>query len=242
MKKESIAAFKATCICFLLAAVIIVGISMLEKPAVVELSTALNSVVRIEVDGRHTGSGFVIDESGLIITARHVVDRGGDYAVIFADGVKRNVQGIRVAERSDCAVLQVVRRKDIYAVRFETEVAIGETIFVVGSPFDVAYTNYITRGIISKLNVQEEFFAVKHLVMVDAAISPGNSGGPVFNERGAVVGIVIGSDTRGDGLNYITPATDFSDLLEGWYDEGANTNEETERSEQHVDETATAEC
>ncbi len=211
----------------------------------VELSDAMNSVVRIEFNGQHTGSGFVIDEwKGLIITARHVVEREGNYVVVFADGVKRNVQGIRVAERSDCAVLRVVRRSNIHAVGLETEVNVGETIYVVGSPFTITYTNYVTRGIISKMNVLNEFFAVRHLVMIDAAANPGNSGGPVFNERGAVVGILIGSDRRGDGLNYITPATDFSDLLEGWYDEGANTNErsgQTERQEYTVEEVA-AEC
>ncbi len=247
MKRKSIEASIVVSICMMLAAVLTVGVIGLDSvfDGEIELSDALNSVVRIEYNGQHTGSGFVIDEwKGLIITARHVVEREGNYVVVFSDGVKRNVQGIRVAERSDCAVLRVVRRSNLHAVRIETEVSVGETIYVVGSPFTVTYTNYVTRGIISKMNVLNEFFAVRHLVMIDAAASPGNSGGPVFNERGAVVGILIGSDRRGDGLNYITPATDFSDLLEGWYDEGANTNErsgQTERQEYTVQEVA-AEC
>ncbi len=237
-----------TCIGILIATMIFTAVAVnFHRERTTELSTALNSVVRIEYNGQHTGSGFVVGRKWgevLIITARHVVEREGNYAVIFADGVKRNVQGIRTAERSDCAVLRVVRRSNIHSVEIETEVSVGETVFVVGSPFSIAYTNYVTRGIISKLNVLNEFFAVRHLVMIDAVANPGHSGGPVFNERGAVVGILIGSDRRGDGLNFITPATDFYDLLEGWYDEGANTNErsrQTERQDYAVQEVA-AEC
>lgn len=185
------------------------------------LSNALNSTVRIEYEGRHSGSGFVVHESGLIITARHIAERPGNYVVIFADGARRNVIGIRTSYNSDCAIMSV-RRANIQSAKLAIQTHVGETVFVVGSPFDAMYTNYVTRGIVSKMNIVNEFFCVTHLIMVDAAASPGNSGGPVFNERGEVIGVLIGSDIRGTGLNYITPAIDFLMLLEGWSDEGAN--------------------
>ncbi len=207
------------------------------------LSNALNSTVRIEYEGRHSGSGFVVHESGLIITARHVADRPGDYVVIFADGARRDVTGIRTSYNSDCAIMSV-RRKNIRPLKYVTKTHVGETVFVVGSPFDTKYTNYVTRGIVSKMNIANEFFSITHLVMIDAAANPGNSGGPVFNDRGEVIGILIGKDMRGDGLNYITPANDFIQLLEGWSDEGANTKEKSEQPErqEYADAAVAAEC
>ena len=70
--------------------------------------------------------------------------------------------------------------------------------------------------------------------MVGAAASPGNSGGSVFKERGEVIGILIGADMRGIGLNYITPAVDFLMLLEGWRDEGANQDGKQEQSQERI--------
>ncbi|KKK97396.1 hypothetical protein LCGC14_2653160 [marine sediment metagenome] len=179
-----------------------------------------DSVVLIEIDGRHTGSGFVI-ASDLIITAKHVVNRKGDYAIMFADGSKRNVQAIRISEETDCAVL-LVRKANLRPLKLTTKVEIGQPIFVIGSPIDIKFFNYITRGIVSKLDVQENWLSNSPLIMIDAAVNPGNSGGPVFDVRGSVIGIAITRHPYNCGLNFITPSIDILTLLEEWNDEGEN--------------------
>ncbi len=189
--------------------------------------TAMRSIVRIDVDGQHTGSGFIIDASGLIITAKHVVDRAGEYSVVFSDGARRKVQGIRMSEKSDCAVL-LVKRKNLHALKLSTSIYISQPVFVVGTPIDIALTNYVTRGIISKIGVFDGFFCDTPLIMSDADVNPGNSGGPVLNMQGEVIGIAVGCYGFGMGLNHVVSSVDFIDLLEGWADEGENWNEQWE--------------
>lgn len=192
---------------------------------VLRLDVVMKSVVRIEHDGYHTGSGFVIDESGLIITARHIVDRPGEYTVIFTDGAKRKVHGIRMSEKSDCAVLSV-SRKNISVLKTTPCVYVSQPILVIGSPFDIGLENYVTAGIISKIGVIEKFFCDMPLIMIDADGNPGNSGGPVVNMRGEVIGIVIGGYGSGIGIGYAISSVDFIELLEGWRDEGENWNDQ----------------
>ncbi len=188
---------------------------------ILRLDVVMKSVVRIEIDGYHTGSGFIIDESGLIITARHVVDRPGEYAVIFLDGAKRKVKGIRMSEKSDCAVLSV-SRKNLYALETTADIYVSQPILVIGSPFDIGLENYVTAGIISKIGVISRFFCDTPLIMVDADGNPGNSGGPVLNMQGEVIGILVGGYGHGIGINYAVSSVDFIELLEGWKDEGEN--------------------
>lgn len=197
---------------------------------VFQLDAVMKSVVRIEIDSCHAGSGFIIDECGLIITAGHVVDRAGEYTVVFIDGAKRKVHGIRMSEVSDCAVLSV-SCKDIPALETTADIYVSQPILVIGSPYDAVFTNYVTCGIISKIGVYESFFCDMPLIMVDADGNPGNSGGPVVNVRGEVVGILVGGCGRGIGINYAVSATDFTELLEGWRDEGENWNEKWEQKE-----------
>ena len=189
-----------------------------------------DSVVLIKIDGKHIGSGFIIMPD-LIITARHVVNRKGNYAVVFADGSKCNIQAIRISEETDCAVL-LVHKANLRPLILTTKVEIGQPIFVVGSPIDVAYFNYITRGIVSKLNVQKDWLSSNPLIMIDAAVNPGNSGGPVFDMWGRVIGIVIAHHPHNCGLNFIIPSIDILTLLESWYDEGENWNERLEEIEE----------
>lgn len=198
---------------------------IINPPAkVLQLDAIMRSVVRIKIDDYHTGSGFIIDESGLIITAKHVVDRQGKYIVIFSDGAKRKVQGIRMSEKSDCAVLSVAR-KDISALKTTADIYVSQPILVIGTPFDIGLTNYVTAGIISKIGVYESFFCNTPLIMIDADGNPGNSGGPVLNMKGEVIGIVVGGYGSGIGINYAVSSVDFIDLLESWRDEGENWDE-----------------
>ncbi len=197
----------------------VLHVGVLHDP-IIDYSYMLESTVLIEIDGQHTGSGFVVS-SDLIVTARHVVNRRGDYAVIFADGSKRNVQAIRISEASDCAVL-LVSKANLRPLILTTELQVGQPILVIGSPLERRYFNYMTRGIISKLNVQEDWLSNNPIVMIDAAVNPGNSGGPVFDLRGRVVGIAIAKYVYNCGMNFITPSIDIITLLEEYGDEGEN--------------------
>ena len=190
------------------------------SPAVRGWQHYSDSAVLIEIDGRHMGSGFVISPE-LIVTAKHVVDRRGDYAILFADGSRCDVQAIRISEETDCAVL-LVRQTNLRPLILTTKIEIGQPIFVIGSPLNIAYFNYMTHGIVSKLDVQNNWLSNNFVVMIDVAVSPGNSGGPVFDLQGRVIGIVIAGYVHNCGLNFITPSIDILTLLEEWNDEGEN--------------------
>ena len=189
-----------------------------------------SSVVLIENDGRHAGSGFVV-ASDLIITARHVVNRGGNHAILFEDGTRCDVQAIRISKISECAVL-LVHKTGLRPLRLYTKVQLGESVTVIGSPLRRKYFNHITRGIVSKLDVQENWSGSNPAFMVDAAINGGNSGGPVLNGRGKVIGIVVSSYLRNNEISFITPAADLIALLEEWKNEGANWDERFKKAEE----------
>ncbi len=180
-----------------------------------------DSVVQIEYNGRHIGSGFVADSSGLIITARHVVERDGNYEVIFADGSKNSVENIRISGVSDVAIL-LVAETNLRPLTLTTKVEIGEPIFVIGSPFRAEFFNYITAGIVSKVDMYVGMYSVTPLIMIDAAVNPGNSGGPVLNWHGEVIGIVVAIYSQGVGVNLVVSSTDIAILLEEWEDVGEN--------------------
>ncbi len=180
----------------------------------------MSSTVLIEIDGRHTGSGFIVAPD-LIITARHVVDRRGDYAVLFADGTRRDVQAIRISEVSDCAVL-LVRKANLRPLTLTTKVEVGQPISVIGSPLDVKFFNYVTRGIVCRIGIMKPRLSDNPVTMIDVAVNPGNSGGPVLDMSGKVIGIAIARHIYNCGMNFITPAADIIALLEGWKDEGEN--------------------
>ena len=207
------------------------GLKAVESPQVpdngISIETQMASTVLIEVDGRQMGSGFIIAPD-LIVTARHIVDREGNYAVLFGDDTRRNVQAIRISETTDCAVLQV-SKTGLNPLVLTTEVEVGRSILVIGSPLALNFFNYVTRGIVSKLNVQEDGLSNNPITMIDAAVNPGNSGGPVFDMRGRVIGIAIARYPHNCGMNFITPSKDILVLLESWYDEGPNYAERMEK-------------
>ncbi len=211
------------CLINLLICVLIVGgcfVHMNKFHVITDYDNILDSTVLIEIDGRHTGSGFVVS-SDLIVTARHVVDRKGDYAVIFADGSIRNVKTIRISETTDCAAL-LVHKTGLKPLKLTTKLRVGQPILVIGSPLKRRYFNYVTRGIVSKLDVQQDWLSNNPVVMIDAAVNPGNSGGPVFDLRGRVVGIAIAKYVYNCSMNFITPSIDIITLLEEYDDEGEN--------------------
>ena len=172
----------------------------------------VGSMVRIEHNGRHCGSGFIVYPDRLIVTAKHVVRSEGSYAVVLNDGRRFHVQEVNASETSDCAILKI-DASNLPALKLAFRVSIGEPILVIGTPFEVYFTNYATKGIVSKGLHRNHRYGETFLF--DAAISPGNSGGPVLNSEGRVIGLAV-AITNGVGVNVAVESSVISELLKDW--------------------------
>ena len=139
------------------------------------------------------GTGFVIDGDGNIVTNNHVVAGGAAIQVLFSNGEVRSADLIGTDPLSDLAVVQVQGTLPAIARLGDSDlVEPGETVLAIGSPLGT-FTNTVTRGIVSAIgrSVQAAIGQpeLTGLIQHDAAISPGNSGGPLLNLRGDVVGV-----------------------------------------------------
>ncbi|GAA4722967.1 S1C family serine protease [Phytohabitans rumicis] len=156
---------------------------------------ALAGVVSIEVvsdDEAATGSGFVMDDQGHIMTNSHVVLAGGDITVVGQDGRERTARLVGRVSRTDIAVIKV--SGDLTTLRPLTlgrsaDLKVGEPVLAVGSPLGLSGS--VTAGIVSAVDRQVRLgnSARQSAVQTDASINPGNSGGPLVNARGQVVGV-----------------------------------------------------
>jgi len=181
-----------------------------------------DSVVLIEVDYyRHneeykyeyngwSGSGVIISKDGLILTAGHVVDFGSlEYAnvtVTLKDGTILEVIDSYMISKdiTDIGILKVdINGYNLQVANFGTA-EIGETVFAIGEPFGFFQT--VTSGIVSGLNVDEDFFGKKNLLQTDTPINPGNSGCPLFNMKGEIVAIAVGGISPADGMGFCVPS------------------------------------
>ena len=163
------------------------------------------------------GSGFVIDASGIIITNNHVIADANEITVIFTDGQKLKAELIGKDAKVDVAVLRVKPEKPLKAVKFgDSEKArVGDWVMAVGNPFGLGGT--VTAGIVSARNRNIDSGPYDNYIQTDAAINKGNSGGPLFNMAGEVIGIntAILSPSGGSiGIGFATPAATVTPVIE----------------------------
>jgi 2-alkenal reductase len=136
-----------------------------------------------------SGTGFIIDEEGHIVTNWHVVDGGEEFEVIFWDGTKVDATLVGSDEISDLAVVQVEGDLPATVSLGDSDtLKPGQPVLAIGSPLG-AFTNTVTEGIVSALGRTMEDTNYTNLIQHDAPINPGNSGGPLFNLSGEVVGV-----------------------------------------------------
>lgn len=138
----------------------------------------------------HTyGSGFVIDPKGIIVTNRHVIENALSIRVVFADNVSLPASRIGALSRADVALLRVNPRSPLVAARLgdSDKVRIGDDVFAIGDPLGLGGS--VSTGIVSALNRDIRTTPFDDFIQTDAAINHGNSGGPLFNRKGEVVGI-----------------------------------------------------
>jgi serine protease Do len=157
------------------------------------------------------GSGFVIDPSGVILTNHHVVDGAYDIHVRLYDGTVVSGRLLATAPRTDLALVKIDTQVPLTAVRWgdSDKVQIADPVFAIGNPLGIGLS--VTSGIVSALNRDLMDTPYDDFIQTDAAINHGNSGGPLFNRQGEVIGVdtaIISPTTGSVGLGFAIPSND----------------------------------
>ena len=171
-------------------------------------------------DQRGAGTGVVIDQRGLIVTAAHVVEGASTVQVRFATGERVTAQVLGTDEANDIALLRVDRLPEgvpVAVLGDSDRVQVGDVVVAIGRPFGLSGT--VTQGIVSAVNRSWNPPGDRlrtGLIQTDAPINPGNSGGPLFDAQGEVIGIniMIESPIRGNvGIGFAVPSNTVKRVL-----------------------------
>jgi S1-C subfamily serine protease len=174
---------------------------------------AIVSIVMSDKDGKAIaqGSGFVVSKDGMIITNYHVIAEGSSAVVKLPDGAVYLVDGVLASDKArDVAVIKA------HGENFRTltlgdsdRVQVGEEVVAIGNPLSLEST--VSNGIVSAIRTVEDKGG--KFVQITAPISPGSSGGPLFNMAGEVVGITSAGIKGGENLNFAIPINDVKPMI-----------------------------
>jgi serine protease Do len=166
---------------------------------------------------RGLGSGFIIDQKGLVLTNNHVVENAEKITVKLSDQREFDAKVVGRDPKTDLAVIQITEGKGSFPVAplgDSSRLQVGEWVVAMGSPFGL--DNTLTAGVVSAKGRQIGAGAYDNFIQTDASINPGNSGGPLVNLRGEVVGIntAIFSRTGGNlGIGFAIPVNSAKEIL-----------------------------
>lgn len=169
------------------------------------------------------GSGFIVDKSGYILTNHHVVEDASRIIVRLQSGEEFSAKVVGIDEETDVAVLKINAGRDLPIVKLgDSDAAqVGDWVLAIGSPFGLAQS--VTAGIVSQTRRETPYASVfQKFIQTDAAINRGNSGGPLVNMNGDVIGINSQiATTTGDsnGIGFALPSNEaanvFRQILQG---------------------------
>jgi serine protease Do len=175
------------------------------------------------------GSGFIVDTAGIVVTNNHVIADADEINVIMNDGTKIKATLVGVDKKTDLAVLKFTPVKPLVAVKFgdSDKLRLGEWVIAIGNPFSLGGT--VTAGIVSARNRDINSGPYDSYIQTDAAINRGNSGGPLFNLDGEVIGVntlIISPSGGSIGIGFAVPSKtvvgvvdslrQFGELRRGW--------------------------
>src|SRR2546429_2242605 len=155
------------------------------------------------------GSGFIIDAAGVVVTNNHVIADADEINVIMNDGTKIKAELVGVDKKTDIAVLKFKPVKPLVAVKFgdSDRLRLGEWVIAIGNPFSLGGS--VTAGIVSARNRDINSGPYDNYIQTDAAINRGNSGGPLFNLDGDVIGVntaIISPSGGSIGIGFAVPS------------------------------------
>jgi serine protease Do len=175
------------------------------------------------------GSGFIVDTAGIVVTNNHVIADADEISIIMNDGSKFKAELVGVDKKTDLAVLKFKPTKPLVAVKFgdSDKLRLGEWVIAIGNPFSLGGT--VTAGIVSARNRDINSGPYDSYIQTDAAINRGNSGGPLFNLDGEVIGVntlIISPSGGSIGIGFAVPSKtvagvvdqlrQFGELRRGW--------------------------
>jgi len=175
------------------------------------------------------GSGFIIDPSGLVVTNNHVIAEADEINVILNDGTTLRAEIIGRDTKTDLALLRVKPDKPLKAVKFgdSDKMRLGQWVIAIGNPFSLGGT--VTAGIVSARHRDINSGPYDNYIQTDAAINRGNSGGPLFNLNGEVIGVntaIISPSGGSIGIGFAIPSNtavpvidqlrEFKEVRRGW--------------------------
>jgi S1-C subfamily serine protease len=197
-----------------------------EGPSVREVYTRDGpGVVAVDVGseraGPRGGSGFVIDENGYIVTNHHVIAGADSLSVRFSSGVRAEAEVVGEDPSTDIAVIKVdVPEETLKPLTLgdSDAIGVGDPVVAIGNPLDVGVS--VTTGIVSGLDRPiraPNNYTINGAVQTDAAVNPGNSGGPLLDEQGTVVGVIeqLASETGAfSGVGFAVPINTVKSVTE----------------------------
>ena len=175
------------------------------------------------------GSGFIVDTSGVVVTNNHVIADADEINVIMNDGTKIKAEIVGIDKKTDLAVLKFAPSRPLTAVKFgdSDKLRLGDWVVAIGNPFSLGGT--VTAGIVSAKNRDISSGPYDSYIQTDAAINRGNSGGPLFNLEGEVIGVntlIISPSGGSIGIGFAVPSKtvagvvdqlrQFGELRRGW--------------------------
>ena len=169
------------------------------------------SVVLITTSKGSLGSGTVVTEAGIVLTAHHVISAGGRISILFADGTKATATVAAANPAKDIAMLRPQRLPEVVVpATLGGGVSVGSDVVAIGNPLGLRDST--TTGIVSGLNrtTKTKTGPLSGLIQFDAAVNPGSSGGPLLDSQGLVVGVVVSIADPGDddafaGIGFAVP-------------------------------------
>lgn len=172
------------------------------------------------------GTGVIVDANGYILTNSHVIDDGqaSEVSVILSDGEKLPASVLWSERELDLAVIKIDRQDLPAAVLGDSDfVEVGDIAIAIGNPLGLQFERSVTQGIISGLNRRIQLqsgSAIEDLIQTDASINEGNSGGPLLNAKGQVIGINSAKVKSGEGLGFAIPINIAKPIVDEFIETG----------------------
>ncbi len=183
-----------------------------EEKITMEVYRSANPAVVTIKTNTSTGSGSIISPDGLVITNEHVIReaKNGAVKIINSDGKTYNGQVLTIDRKNDLALVRISSSDRFSSLTFADRdgILVGQKVFAIGSPFGLSGT--LTTGILSRVATNGD-------LQTDARLNPGNSGGPLLNSRGEIIGVnkaILSTDGRANsGIGFATSAINTKEFI-----------------------------